>query len=181
MKKLKSKKGFTMIEMLVCVITLILLCMIVTTGSNLAISSMNASLFESESQMLKATLDLCLGDILRHATDVEVNNEEEKVVKSFSNSAYYIDKGIIIVGTRDSGITDAGDLICNSDSDGFAKDTGWLIANKGIYVKEMYVTDFELYYDEDTRVFSGSYVIVSKYTTATKKCEFSFRSIADVN
>ena len=180
MRKLKNKKGFTMIEMLVCVITMVLLCMIVTTGSNLATMSMNASLFESESQMLKATLDLNLGDILRHATDVVVEeNDVEKNVKSFCNSAYYVDNGHIYVETKDSGITGAGYLVCSSDSDGSSR--GFLVANKGIYVKEMYVTDFKLSYDEDTRVFSGSYVIVSKLTTATKKCEFSFRSIADVN
>ena len=178
MRKLKNKKGFTMIEMLVCVVTLMLLCMIVTTGSNLATMSMNASLFESESQMLKATLDLSLGDMLRHATDVVLENDG-KTVKSFCNSAYYIDNGKIKVDTKDSGITDAGYLICTSDTDGSSR--GLLVANKGIYVKEMYVTDFKLSYDKDTHVFSGSYVIVSKLTTATKKCEFSFRSIADLN
>ena len=175
-----NKKGFTMIEMLVCVVTLMLLCMIVTTGSNLATSSMNASLFESESQMLKATLDMNIGDILRHATDVvQTVDENGKIQVSFCNSAYYIDNGKFQVDCKDSGITDAGYLTCTSDSDGTSR--GYLVANKGIYVKEMYVTDFELSYDESTRVFSGSYVIVSKFTNATKKCEFNFRSIADVN
>ena len=176
MKKLKSKKGFTMIEMLVCVVTLILLCMIVTTGSNLATMSMNASLFESESQMMKATLDICIGDLLRHATDVR---EEEDGRVIFTNDAYFIDDGYIFIQTKDSGITGAGYLVCSSNID--LSTTGLLVANRGIYVNGMYIKDFELDYHEDTHVFTGSYVIVSKLTTATKKCEFSFRSIADLN
>lgn len=176
MKKLKSKKGFTLIEMLVCVVTLVLLCMIVTTGSNLATMSMNASLFESESQMMKATLDLCIGDLLRHATDIK---EDEHGNVIFTNDAYYIDDGYIAIETKDSGITGAGYLICKSNID--ISGSGLLVANRGIYVNGMYIKDFELEYHRDTHVFTGSYVIVSKLTTATKKCEFSFRSIADLN
>ena len=177
MRKLKSKKGFTMIEMLVCVVTLVLLCMIVTTGSNLATMSMNASLFETESQMMKATLDLCIGDLLRHATDVKT--KDDGTVEYFSNDAYYIDDGIIEVEEKDSGIADAGYLVCTTWVDG--SDSGLLVANRGIYVNGMYVRNFELKYEGDTHVFTGSYEIVSKLTSATKKCEFSFRSIADLN
>lgn len=175
MKKLKSKKGFTMIEMLVCVVTLVLLCMIVTTGSNLATMSMNASLFESESQMLKSTLDLCIGDLLRHASDVE--EKDGNII--FTNDAYYIDDGYLKIDTSESGITGAGYLICTSKLDGSSK--GLLVANKGIYVNGMYIKDFELSYDTQRSVFYGSYVIVSKLTNATKSCEFSFRTIADMN
>lgn len=175
MRKLKNKKGFTMIEMLVCVVTLVLLCMIVTTGSNLATMSMNASLFESESQMLKATLDLSIGDLLRHASEVE--EIDGKIY--FTNEAYYIVRGEMKVDTSESGITDAGYLICTSDIDGSKR--GLLVANKGIYTNGMCITDFELSYDAQKSVFSGSYVIVSKFTNATKTCEFSFRTIADMN
>ena len=176
MKKLKSKKGFTLMEMLVCVVTLILLCLIVTTGSNLATMSMNASLFESESQMMKATLDLCIGDILRHATDVKEDKDGNVI---FTNDAYFIDDGCIKIATKDSGITGAGYLICDSAID--LSGSGLLVATRGVYVNGMYVKDFKLEYHGDTHVFTGSYMIVSKYTNATKTCEFSFRTIADMD
>lgn len=175
MRKLKNKKGFTMIEMLACVVTLLLICMIITTGSNLAIKSMNESLFESESQMLESTLNVCIGDILRHASDITVENG--KVV--FTNDAYYIDDGSFGIDTSSSGITDAGYLFCTSKLDGTSK--GLLVANRGIYTNSMYVKDFQLSYDETKHVFTGSYVIVSKITDTTKTCEFSYRTIADLN
>lgn len=174
MRKLKNKKGFTLVEMLACVVTLVILCMIITTGSNLATMSMNESLFESESQMLESTLDLCIGDILRHATDIEVTAEGI----TFTNDAYYIDEGSFAIDTSDSGMTGAGYLMCTSKLDGTSK--GLLVANKGIYVRNMYVKSFELSYDAQKQVFSGSYVIVSKITDTTKTCEFSYRTIAAI-
>ena len=175
MRKLKNKKGFTLIEMLACVVTLLILCLIVTTGTNLATMSMNESLFESESQMLEATLNLCIGDILRHATDIEETDEGV----TFTNDAYYIDEGSFAIDTRNSGIAEAGYLMCTSKLDGTSR--GLLVANRGIYVKSMYVTDFQLAYDAEKHVFTGSYVIVSKLTETTKTCEFSYRTIADTN
>lgn len=175
MRKLKSKKGFTLIEMLACVATLVIICLIVTTGTNLATMSMNRSLFESESQMLESTLNLSLGDILRHATDIKV--KESGIV--FTNDAYYIDEGSFAIDTKDSGITGAGYLMCTSALDGSSR--GLLVANKGIYVRNMYVKDFQLSYDAEKHVFRGSYVIVSKLTDATKTCKFSYRTIADMN
>lgn len=174
MRKLKNKKGFTMIEMLASVVTLILICMIITTGSNLAMKSMNDSLFESESQMLESTLSLCVGDILRHATEIE----EKDGIIYFTNDAYYIDKGHFVIDDHESGIEEAGYLLCTSTLDGTSR--GLLVANRGIYTKNMYVTDFQLSYDNEKHVFTGSYVIVSKMTDRTKTCEFSYRTIADV-
>ena len=175
MRKLKNKKGFTMIEMLASVVTLLLICMIITTGTNLATKSMNESLFESESQMLEDTLNVCIGDILRHATDIEIVNG--KVV--FTNDAYYIDDGSFDIDASNSGITGAGYLLCTSKLDGTSK--GLLVANRGIYTRSMYVKDFQLTYDAQKHVFTGSYVIVSKLTDTTKTCEFSYRTIADLN
>lgn len=175
MRKLKNKKGFTLIEMLACVATLVILCMIVTTGSNLATMSMNESLFESESQMLESTLNLSIGDILRHATDIR----EMEGKLTFTNDAYNIDAGSFAIDTSTSGITGAGYLMCTSKLDGTSK--GLLVATRGIYVRNMYVTDFQLSYDEEKHVFNGSYVIVSKLTDTTKTCEFSYRTIADMN
>ena len=58
MRKIKNKKGFTLVEMLVCVVTLLLIGMIVSAGTNLAMFSLRESTFESNSQMLESTLNM---------------------------------------------------------------------------------------------------------------------------
>jgi len=84
MRKIRDKKGFTLIEMLACVVTLLLIGMIVSTGMNLATMSLRETTFESDSQMLESTLNMYIGDILRHATDVK----EDATGVTFTNDAY---------------------------------------------------------------------------------------------
>ena len=172
MKKIKSKTGFTLVEMLACVVTLLLLGMIVTTGMNLASASLRETTFESNSQMLEDTLDMYIGDILRHATKVEV--DEEGV--HFNNDVYYIDKGSFVVDTSMSGITDAGYLVCTSSYD--EDSSGTLVASKGVYAGNLYIKDFQISYNEEKGVFSGRYIIVSNLVDTTKTCEFSYKTIA---
>ena len=117
---------------------------------------------------------MSIGDILRHATDIR----ETEGKLTFTNDAYNIDEGSFAIDTSTSGITGAGYLMCTSKLDGTSK--GLLVATRGIYVRNMYVTDFQLSYDKEKHVFTGSYVIVSKMTDRTKTCEFSYRTIADV-
>ena len=176
MRKIKNKKGFTLIEMLACVVTLLLIGMIVSTGMNLATMSLRETTFESDSQMLESTLNMYIGDILRHATDVK----EDATGVTFTNDAYYIDEGTLEIDLSKSEISGAGYLVCTSQLDEEGS-TGTLLANEGTYAGCLFVKDFTLNYDENKGVFHGSYVIVSSATTSTKTCEFSFRSIADVS
>lgn len=175
MRKLKNNKGFTLVEMLACVVTLLLIGLIVSTGTNLAMMSLRESTFESDSQMLEATLNTYIGDILRHATDIDDSGTE----MIFTNDAYYIDGGAFVVDTSNSQVSGAGYLMCTSNLNGDSK--GLMVANKGVYVNNLYVTDFKVSYDKTKHVFTGNYTIVSSNTNATKYCEFSFRSIADVS
>ena len=144
-----SKNGITLIALIITIIVLIILAGV--------------------------AINLSIGDILRHATDIR----ETEGKLTFTNDAYNIDEGSFAIDTSNSGITGAGYLMCTSKLDGTSK--GLLVATRGIYVKNMYVTDFQLSYDAEKHVFSGSYVIVSKMTDTTKTCEFSYRTIADMN
>ena len=179
-KKLKQKKGFTLIEMIACVITLMLIAMIVSTGMDIAMKSMADSMFESNSQMFESTMNTYIGDILRHATVEKGQGESEIGDVTITNDAYYIDQGIFVIDTSESGIENAGYLVCTSklDEDGYV---GTMVANKGVYAGNLFIKDFELTYDSSKHIFHGSYVIVSSATSKTKTCEFSFRSIADMN
>lgn len=168
MRKIKNKSGFTLIEMLACTVTLILIGLICSAGMNLATMSLRESTFESDSQMLGSTINMYVGDILRHVTEVDV--EADGTVRSFTNDSYYIDEGNFV-------ISEAGYLLCTSQL-ALESVEGTMLVNEGAYVGNLYIKDFTLKYDTEKKVFSGSYVIVSSLTTNTKLCEFSYRTIA---
>ncbi len=176
MRKLKNKKGFTLIEMLACVVTLLLIGMIVSTGMNLAMMSLRETTFESDSQMLESTLNMYVGDILRHATEVKTDSFGD--VTKFTNDAYYIDEGNFDIDLSKSEISGAGYLVCTSSLDETGS-AGTLIANEGTYAGTLYIKDFTLTFNAEKGVFTGSYVIVSSVTDTTKTCEFSYRTIAN--
>ena len=73
MMKQKRSKGFTLVEMLACVVTLILLGLTGSVALNMATQSYWASVFESDSQLLESTIDLYIGDILRYSNEVKFN------------------------------------------------------------------------------------------------------------
>lgn len=174
MRKIRDKKGFTLIEMLACVVTLLLIGMIVSTGMNLATMSLRETTFESDSQMLESTLNMYIGDILRHATDVK----EDATGVTFTNDAYYIDAGTLTIDLSVSDISGAGYLVYTSSLDEEGS-VGTRIVNEGAYAGALYIKDFSLIYDENKGVFHGSYIIVSSATDTTKTCDFSYRTIAD--
>lgn len=189
MRKLRQKKGFTLIEMLACVVTLLLIGMIVSAGLNLATMSLREVTFETDSQTLRSTMDMYIGDILRHATDVKANDGKAHEGATdlyidplnntymFTNDAYYIDNGAFGIDLRGSEKEGAGYLVCTST---LADDPmGVMVANKGAYAGNLAIKDFKLSYDASKGVFTGSYIIVSSATDTTKLCEFSFRTIAD--
>ena len=107
-KKITNNKGFTFVEMLACVITLLLLAGVVSAGSDMAMKSYNNSLFQSDSQMLESTLDMYLCDMLRHANNVKTISDGAifqtpgaKEVESFTNLSYNISEGIVEVSEED--------------------------------------------------------------------------------
>ena len=175
MRKIKNNKGFTLIEMLACTVTLILIGLICSAGMNLATMSLRESTFESDSQMLESTINMYVGDILRHVTEVET--EEDGTVVSFTNDSYYIDEGNFVISEKGSKELEAGYLLCTSQL-ALEGVEGTMLVNEGAYVGNLYIKDFVLSYDKEKKVFSGSYIIVSSLTTQTKLCKFSYRTIA---
>lgn len=183
MKKLASKKGFTLVETLACVITLVLVSMICSTGINFALNVYQESVFESESQMLESTLNLYLGDILRHAAAVDTETSpldpaepDVKEVTSFTNVAYQIYDGQIEVSER---VGNNGGRFMIYRKAGVESIP---LVNGTIYDNDMYVKDFVLGYNENTGMFYGNFVIKSSLSDdLTKECTFVYRTIADIN
>ncbi len=170
MKKLGQRGGFTLVEMLSCVVTLFLICMICTAGMNLAIRSYQESVFESDSQMLESTLTLYISDILRHATDIGTDKEGKLI---FDNATYQISNGNIAVPEEKSKYQgnfliyygDAGEGIIMMSEDAYAN---------------LFIEGFYLSYDEALGVFEGGYTIKSNMLSDGKRvCTFTCRTIAE--
>lgn len=171
MKKIRSKKGFTLVEMLACIVALLLIGGICTTGMNLAVNSYNESVYESDSQMLESTLNLYLCDILRHATSIQTDgdtNAEEKEVISFTNVAYQIYDGRIEVS--------GGTFLVYESKNG--KST--MVVGENVYAGTLYISDFVLKYHPEKHYFTGYYTIQSSVLEdAERKCEFTCRTITE--
>lgn len=163
MKKLKNNKGYTFVEMMACVVILLLVALISGTGMNLALNNYNLQVFESDSQMLEATINMHLGDILRHTTSV---TETEDTVTGITNSSYQIYNGNIII---EEGVFY---IVKN------AEDPAVHMVNTASYANNLYVDNFTLTYDVSTGVFTGTYTIKSNTVqNASKECTFSYRRI----
>lgn len=179
MRKIKENNGFTLVEMLACVVTLILICGICSAGMNLAVKSYNESMYESDSQMLESTLNLYICDILRHATKIETEEavlpdaNGEKDVSGFTNVAYQIYGGTIKVMER----TDEGGgafMVYETKNN-----AGVMLVGENVYAGTLYVSDFKLKFNEEKGYFTGSYVIKSTVLEhASRECVFTCRTIA---
>ena len=173
MKKLKNQKGFSLVEMLVCVVIVLLLAGICTTGSNLALDSYNKSLFESNSQMLQSTLDMYLGDILRHSTlEVETTPllNGNKEVKSVTNTSYGMYEGWI--DSLCDG-TEKGQIYIHKKGDDI---TGVKLLSEKVYSNTLKISGFTLEYNETENYIKGGYKIESTVISGLEKeCSFAYR------
>lgn len=168
LKKLCSQKGFSLFESLVALFIISILTVGITTAVNAAANVYKKSLFVSEGEMLAATIDIALSDLLRFSSDVM---EEGGVVK-LTNLGYNVRKGHLFL---DSGLLYLN-LTDEKPDDALDAPLAPLI-NLGAYssmkIKE---GSFKLNYAEG--VFSGQYVIQSKDdSTLEKRYEFYFRTV----
>ena len=71
--KIKSKKGFTLVEMLCTVIVLLLITSLMAVGVQLAVRSLRTLVMDSESQVLCSTIRASVSDELRYSGTTTVN------------------------------------------------------------------------------------------------------------
>lgn len=176
MKIVKDKKGLTLVEMLVCVITLLMVGAICATGTGISIKSYQESRFESNSQMLQSSIETVLSDILRYASNVTTTSEG--VVDSFDNLDYGMIAGTVMISPSEEGSTEKRFVI-----ERYAGASEMLMLSHNAYAGDLYVDDFKLEYNSGTNVFSGSYTIKSKTMSNdyVKHCSFYYRTIMDKN
>ena len=171
MKKLKSQKGFTLVEMLACVVMLMLLAGICSAGTSVAMNSYNMSLFESNSQMVESTLELYMGDIIRHGivkeeTDPDNPTEKKLLITNPSYGIYdgwieLVDGHIYVRKTKE-------------DAEGMK-----LLAGKN-YTQALKIKEFKLEYDSTEKTVKGKYTIESTVVAdLDKECGFTYKIITD--
>ena len=71
MKKLKSKSGFTLIEMMVTIAILVMLVVGIDTGMNSGMRIYNDSIFHAHTSSLDEILSTSMGDILRYSENIQ--------------------------------------------------------------------------------------------------------------
>jgi len=175
MRKLRKQNGFTLVEMLACIVVLLIIGAMCNSGMNFAFNSYQKSIFESDSQMLEDTMNMYIGDILRHATDVQTNGTN---VTDFSNSEYRIHEGNLVLQQK-SADSEEYYLAYTTNRDG--EMFTFAVAGESVYAKSLYIdpASWHLEYNAVTGVFTGSYTIKSTILDdASRECTFTFRTIA---
>ena len=164
MKKLKNKHGMTLMEVLAAILVLVFLVVGIGTGMDSGLRVYREVSFETDSATLADNIDTMLGDLLRHAVDVWVPEENQNrlpvqipadATAVFTNTAFGAEDAYVHL--RDSD----GKLVMDS----VRKNTPSVaLINKGLYA-DLEVSDFQIQYavndDGSGQHFVVRYTIVS--------------------
>ncbi|MEG2176816.1 MAG: type II secretion system protein [Oscillibacter sp.] len=162
--KTRRSRGFTLTETLAAVLILTLLTGVIAVGISAAVRAKTQLLFTSESDLLAATLNTALGDVLHYATEPVT---EDKTV-SFTNANY----GVL-----------HGQLLCDAESGKLylqpsaAPGDRFTLVSDGAYTN-LKVSDFQLAYADG--LFTGSYTITGGDEQA-KTIPFYFRPLNEAS
>lgn len=174
--KLNHRRGFTLIELVCAMLVMALLGMVVSIGISTAVRVQREATFIAHSDVLTATLNTSMSDVLRYSV---VNTQKTEELNDgriyFSNQEYMISDGYIFVDEN-------GQVAVCMNDEGKVR----YFISKGTYTglevqAEGAPADggFTLTYDKDTRLFRGSYTVREKVTDPlTKSSEFAFRCMA---
>ena len=101
----RRNRGFTLVEMLVTMILLLLLTGLMTVGMNFAVTQQRHSVFYSQASTLKSTIDNALSDPLRYMRQSpdESGNVRWKLIYRDDKANYIFDAApVLVVGTGES-------------------------------------------------------------------------------
>lgn len=168
-RKLNSRKGFSLLESMAALMIVSILTVGIVTCTNAASRIYYKSLFVSEGDILAATIDTALSDLLRFSSEITVKKKGDEI--SFTNANYSIIQGHLF-------LKDGWLYINQTDTKlDFAEDAPVaVLLNNGTY-SSMEISSFTLKYQDG--VFSGTYEIKSKKDEAlTKDYSFNFRTLS---
>ena len=185
-KKLNSKQGYTLVELLTAMVIVILIGLMVSTGMTVGLKVQKESIFVANSDMLAGTLNTAISDVLRYSEANYVSGDiiDGKVEDpKFTNKEYSIKRGFFFVDSdgylaiSKNGVDPAYEPD-PTDSTDVGPDIGYLISN-GVYSNKLVIRNFTISYDVDKKIYTGSYKIKEKTGTAfNKDVSFTFRTVA---
>ena len=155
MKRQRNRRGFTLAETLAALVVVVLLAMSVQIGTMTALRARTVSRFQSESEILAATLNSALGDMLHYATCTRYDGA--------GGTVYLNNPGYGIVNAAANISADSGDAALLT------------LTGAGAYT-DLTVSGFQMLYDKDNCLFYGSYEINGP-EQAKKTIDFAFRSL----
>lgn len=168
MKRQRNRRGFTLAETLAALIIVVLLAMSVQMGTMTALRTRTASRFQSESEILAATLNSALGDMLHYATCAKYIATSGLVY--INNPGYGIVNGQILDRGGRLYVNATANISVDSEDATLLTLTG-----AGAYT-DLTVSGFKMLYDKDNCLFYGSYEINGP-EQAKKTIDFAFRSL----
>lgn len=190
MKKCNRKAGFTLVEMLVSLLILVLLVVGMGSGLSAATRVYRDSIFESNSAALESTLNDTLGDVLRYSEELvtvtanghpfvnaggqqlPTGNDAGAVNFVFSNAEYGVQQAYFYTPVQDDG-TVGGPLQMKTLNSSIPVD----LINKGAY-PALCVGDFVITYEETEGLFQISYTIFGAADTArTRQVQCTVRML----
>ena len=150
MKKLRSSGGFTLIEVLASMLILTFLVIGMGPGMKTAMTVYQESTFQSSSTALIGTMNSTLGDVLRYAEDVTMDEDSE--IFTFTNTDYGYQNARFLEWADAAG----PDEVTVIDHNGNEK----LLLPEGAY-PNMAIQAFDVDYDPTTGLFTVEYTIKS--------------------
>lgn len=189
MKKLKSKSGFTLIEMVTAMAILVFLIIGMGATMDAGAQIYHEAIFEADSATLADILNTSLGDILRYSKDVKVNGVYDGDKNGTPDTFHSSDGAVVLpaqVGfffsNREYGVTD-GYFYTPLHADGSSKGVLQIrtlskadimdLVNTGAY-PDLVITNFVItYIPAGTDGERGGYFTISYDIFSEKNTDFT--------
>lgn len=116
-KKLKSKRGFTLVELLAALMIVVMMSLMMSVGVSVGASVQRESSFVAQSDVLSSTINTALGDVLRYSTVELVDTSDGDLGALVTKSVLVDEDGNRCLISNDSyGISD-GAVVLNQYGD----------------------------------------------------------------
>lgn len=151
--RLGASEGFTLTEMLACVVLVGLVSLCLATGVQFASKSYDRSLALSEAQTLSSTLTCAVEDEVRFAQPVTVSHKKGEDTVEYVSSTFGAYQGKL----EDLGGFDAikaGGLVLDTGQDGRLRVNGHELLATSVYPKNTRACADTFTFDEATRTFA---------------------------
>ncbi len=180
MRKLGNKAGFTLMEMMVSLLILVLLVSGIGVGMDAGLKIYKEANFESSSATLSGIVNTAVGDMLRYAEDIKEINTVPDVEFVFTNREYGVADAYFYIG--DGLESDLGTLYLKNTRSGNS-DTVDLLSS-GAY-PELEIANFKLHYtapnaeDNEGNKLRGGYFEL-EYDIISQKDRESSRHVESI-